>query len=198
MPIRQMILTVLAAITLCVSLAGCQIVQLPSITAAGDERLDAEAAQVAEIVRIVDGDTIAVAPTDSLPATNERGTEHYVRVLGIDAPEMNKMDEEPAECGAADATDHLVALLRDHPSIALVFDPLSDHTDRFGRSLAYVETLGDQPVDIGQEQVRAGFAEAWYPQGEPEPGRFVGYLEVQQEAAAAGAGAFGSCGTVGR
>lgn len=198
MPVRQKSIAVFAAIALTMSLAGCQLVQLPSITAAGDEQVGSEATEVIEIIRVVDGDTIAVVPTDQLPATNERGTEHYVRVLGIDAPEMNKMGDAPEECGAQDATDHLVTLLNDQQSVSLVFDTISDHTDRFGRSLAYVETTGGQPVDVGHEQIRAGFAEAWYPQSEPEPGRYAGYLAAQEEAAAARLGAFGACGSVGR
>lgn len=203
---RTKILASAAAILLALSITGCQLIPLPTGipggavggTSSSESAFVSESAQVVELVRIVDGDTIAIAPTDALPATNDRGTEHHVRVLSIDAPEMNKMGDEPAECGAAEATDHLVSLLRDHQRVALVFDAISDHTDRFGRSLAYVETLGEQPVDIGLEQVRAGFAAAWYPRSEPEPERFASYKASQQDAVTAGAGAFGACATVGR
>lgn len=199
MLIRQKILAAVATVALCVMLVGCQLVQVPSVTAVGGrEHVAAETTQVVELIRVVDGDTIAVVPTEQLPATNDRGTEHYVRVLSIDAPEMNKMGDEPAECGAQDATDHLDALLRGHADVSLVYDPISDRTDRFGRTLAYVETIGDHPIDAGLEQVRAGFAEAWYPQSEPAPGRFDNYLDTQRAASAAGAGSFGACGTVGR
>lgn len=196
------LVAMLAAAILSAGLTGCQLIPLLPTDVARAPMPQAQQPEepgvTAKLVRIVDGDTIAVTPTAELPATNQRGTEHYVRVLSIDAPEMNKMGDEPAECGAQEATDHLSDLLRDHAAVSLVFDPVSDHTDRFGRSLAYVQTLDDPAVDVGLEQVRAGYAEAWYPHGEPQPSRFGGYSDAQQAADVSGAGSFGSCASVGR
>lgn len=153
----------------------------------------------AQLIRVVDGDTIAVVPSDQLPATNDAGTEHVVRILGIDAPEMNKMSADPAECGAQEATDHLVAMLGDGAQLSLTFDGVSDHSDRYGRSLAYVETLGGaQVVDAGAAMIRDGFAEAWYPHSEPAPERFDAYAALQFEAASAGVGSHATCATIGR
>lgn len=198
----QTLFTVLAAAILSAGLTGCQLVPLlptdvvnapmPQVQPTGEPGV------TAKLLRIVDGDTIAVVPTAELPATNERGTEHYVRVLSVDAPEMNKMGDAPAECGAQDATDHLVSLLHDHAEVSLVFDPVSDRTDRFGRSLAYVQTLGAPSIDVGLEQVRAGYAEAWYPRSEPQPSRFSDYSDAQRAAEGSAAGSFGSCTSVGR
>lgn len=153
----------------------------------------------AQLIRVVDGDTIAVVPTDQLPATNDAGTEHVVRMLSIDAPEMNKMSSDPAECGAHEATDHLAVLLDGGSQLSLVFDARSDRSDRYGRSLAYVEVLGGaQVVDAGEAMVRDGFAEAWYPSSEPAPERFESYSTLQREAASSGVGSHASCDTIGR
>lgn len=150
----------------------------------------------AQLIRVVDGDTIAVTPTEALPATNDAGTEHVVRLLSIDAPEMNKMSSDPAECGAQEATDHLAGLIGDGAQLTLTFDSRSDHTDRYGRSLAYVHTVNGD--DLASAMVRDGFAEAWYPNSEPAPERFDSYAALQFEAAAAGAGSYSLCDTIGR
>lgn len=148
----------------------------------------------ADVLRTVDGDTIAVSPTAELPATNDAGTEHIIRILGTDSAEMNKVSSEPAECGAQEATDFVSSLV-DGRTVTITFDSLSDHTDRYGRSLAYVELDG---ADVGLQVIEAGFAEAWFPYGEPEPERYAGYAAAQDLAVASGAGAHAFCDSIGR
>lgn len=151
------------------------------------------------VLRIVDGDTIAVEADDArgLPGTDNDPSEHIVRILGIDTPELNARDQEPAECGAEEATAHLGELLTIQDAVLLTFDPVTDKTDRFGRSLAYVMAPDDR--DIGFTMVTDGYAGAWYPPSEPTPTNYPAYAEAERKATAEGAGAHGKCeGTLGR
>lgn len=192
-------LAIAAAAVIAVTLSGCQLVadQVVEVidSAGGAHDSSAGGPYTAQVIRVVDGDTIAVEPTADLPATNESGTEHVVRLLSIDTPEMNKTGELDPECGAQAATDHLASLV-DGATVTLTFDPRSDHTDRYGRSLVYVEL--DDGADVALEMLEAGYAEAWYPQGEPEPERFVSYLATQGLAQTHGAGAYATCDSIGR
>lgn len=61
----------------------------------------APAAVETEGTRVIDGDTVAVAPVQGvLEPTGEDAEEHVVRILGIDAPEMSYSDAAVSECGA--------------------------------------------------------------------------------------------------
>lgn len=149
-----------------------------------------------QVIRVIDGDTVAVVPVeDVLKATDDEGTEHVVRVLGIDAPEMNYTSGDP-ECGAQAATDHLETLLPEHMPVTIQYDQRSDRTDKYGRSLAYVTTRGG--TDVGLAQVTDGFAMPWYPSGEPEPERVPAYEAAAEQATDAGVGSHGQCETIGR
>ena len=189
-------ITMVAGVTLSLAflgtLAGCDSLASPSTTSAQDGPAPSSSAS-ATFVRVVDGDTIAVKPTGSLADTGHG--EHSVRLLGIDAPEMHKMGDQAPDCGAEAATDHLEELLSGAGTVTLVFDSVSDHTDRFGRSLAYVELDGH---DLNLEQAAGGFAEAWYPHSEPVPTRYLSYRAAEQEAQESGAGSFDSCPALGR
>lgn len=149
------------------------------------------------VVRIIDGDTLAVQPTDALPATNDAGTEHVVRLLGIDTPELNGQGEEPAECGAQEATAHMAEIAPVGEGVLVVHDKVSDTTDRYGRSLAYVTTqLGG--MDVGKAMVSDGYASAWYPRGEQAPSRYEIYLNAQTGASHDDRGLHPLCPTIGR
>lgn len=149
-------------------------------------------------MRVVDGDTITVVPTDGLEATGTHdGTaEHTVRLLGIDAAEMNYHSGSDPDCGAQEATDHLDELLPEGTEVTITFDPRSDHTDYYGRSLAYVGT--DEVTDVGAAQVADGFAMPWYPEDEPEPERVATYRMAADTATDQGLGAHATCETIGR
>jgi micrococcal nuclease len=193
----------LVGIVIAMVLSGCTLVshavdELGPTESTSDQSTATTAGVKVELLRVVDGDTIAVKPTEALPATNDSGTEHTVRVLGIDTPEMNKASGGQPDCGAQDATRHLKSLLGGQHDVSLVFDAVSDHTDRFGRSLAYVEIPGNELVDVGLAQVRDGYAEAWYPKSEPAPQRYQAYVAAQRAAEASGAGAHATCSNIGR
>ena len=152
---------VLAGSLLCVVLAGCP--------AAGE---GGGALQRAEVVEVIDGDTIVVLMD---------GEEIRVRYIGIDAPEAG------AECYASEA-EHANAELVARANVELERD-VSD-TDRFGRLLRYVwvET-DDGRIIVNAELVRGGFAEARdYP---PDVRRSDELEEAESAARDAGLGIWG-------
>lgn len=184
--------TVLASLLAVATLTGCT-------DGSGHSDTAAETASDSVLIRVIDGDTIAVKPTSGLPATNELGTEHVVRLLGIDAPEMNYASGNP-ECGAQNATSNLEAVLPKDTGVTITYDARSDHTDRYGRSLAYVGfKRPDTPfIDAATAQTSLGYAEAWYPQGEPAPARFSNYQKAAENAQVEGFGSWHQCDTLGR
>lgn len=103
----------------------------------------AQASTAATVTRVIDGDTIEALLTDGRTLT--------VRLIGIDTPERG-------ECGTDQATTHMGQLALGR-IVNLVSDPTQDAIDRFGRSLFYVDR--DDGLDIGQEMIRAGWAEVF-------------------------------------
>lgn len=97
----------------------------------------------AELVRVVDGDTIIVRLSD--------GTEERVRYEGIDTPETVKPDA-PVEPFGPEATEANTRLLQSGP-LRLELDVRQ--RDRFGRLLAYV-FAGD--VLVNEALLREGLA----------------------------------------
>ncbi len=132
------------------------------------------------VSRVVDGDTI-----------NVRGEPDTVRILGIDAPELSTN-----ECGAVSAKERLEELIPNGMKITLVFDSVSDHTDRYGRTLAYVETAENN--DVGKQLIAQGYVEAWVPAGEPKPTRWKDYKSAEEAAKKDKVGSWNNCQTVGR
>lgn len=92
----------------------------------------------ATIDRVLDGDTIV---------TSDGVT---VRIVGIDAPEMG-------ECGYEEAAG-LVRELVEGQTVTLVNPASVDDTDKYGRTLRYVDATAS--VDVGVQLLEAGFAVA--------------------------------------
>ncbi len=204
---RALILLVAVPVLLVTILAGCRVEDfLPepdSDPAAGGSVAGEPGTSpvLTEVTRVIDGDTIAVAPVDGeLEVTGDEAEEHIVRLLGIDTPEMNYHSGEKPECGAREATEHLEGLLSRGTAVVVSFDPEADRTDRYGRSLAYVDLAdgGDGTADVAHQQVAGGYAVAWIPSGEPEPERFSDLTTAQSRAEQDGAGSWGTGGTFGR
>jgi len=172
---RLLLLAVLAAV---VALGGSSA--LPSLDGGGQATRSG-----ARVVRVVDGDTLAV---------RSGGREERVRVLGIDTPESVKPDT-PVECGAKAAARAMRRRALGSGGagrrVRLVSDPTQDERDRFGRLLAYVE-LRDG-TDLGRAQVRDGWAEPYVFDGDPFR-RVGGYRRAARRARADGRGVWGSCG----
>lgn len=149
------------------------------------------------IVRVIDGDTVAVKPVPGeLEADDGSPDEHVVRLLGIDAPEMNAGEDAEPECGAKAATDHLGGILPVGLPVVVEYDPVVDHQDRYDRTLGYVITPG--LGDANEQQVADGYAMPWYPEGEPEPSRVPEYRMAADTAMSQRHGLHSQCPSVGR
>jgi micrococcal nuclease len=100
--------------------------------------------RTAQVLRVVDGDTIQV----SLDGAKER-----VRYIGVDTPETVK-PRTPVQCFGrkASAANHRLV---DGERVRLVAD--AEPRDRYGRMLAYVYRASDG-LFINAELVRGGYA----------------------------------------
>ncbi len=108
-------------------------------------------AGMAEVVRVVDGDTIVVRID---------GQEEKVRLIGINTPESVD-PRKPVECFGKDASKHAAELLPEGTAVRLVRDV--EARDRYQRLLAYVYRA-DDGLFVNLAQVTDGFAEpATYP-----------------------------------
>ena len=76
------------------------------------------------VVRVVDGDTVVVAPDTT------------VRLIGIDTPETVD-PRKPVQCFGREASAYAHLLLDGH-SVWLEYDPTQGRLDKYGRTLAYV------------------------------------------------------------
>ena len=126
-----------------------------------------------------DGDTIHVDLAD--------GSHEKVRLIGVDAPEDSP---ELVECGGPESTDAMRTLAPRGTALELVADLAADDRDRFGRLLRHVELADGR--DIGEEQIRAGHAEA-HIYGDQEFDRYDRYEAAEDEARAAHRGIWSTC-----
>lgn len=129
----------------------------------------------AEVVRVVDGDTIEV---------DLGGRVEDVRYIGIDTPESVKPGT-PVECFGEEASDANRELVEGE-RVGLVFD--RELRDRFGRLLAYVYVGG---TFVNAELVRDGFARTL--EIPPNTAEAEALSRLERGAAAAGRGLWGSC-----
>lgn len=141
---------------------------------------DTSQAERAEVVRIVDGDTIIV---------ELGGQEERVRYIGIDAPE-SVQPEQPVECFGPEASDANAELV-DGETVYLLQD-VSDR-DRFGRLLRYVYVDGDEDDGtlVNLELVRNGYAEAI--SYEPDVSQQDDLQRAERDARDDGLGMWGGC-----
>lgn len=143
------------------AVSGCSAVEIPAMTGTvGDP-------SPAELVRVIDGDTIVV---------DDGGEEQRVRFLGIDTPEIAHEDGETSEpCGeeAREMTEELTA----GGDLELRSDDGQPAEDRYGRRLAYVEVDGK---DLSAELLQAGLAEIYH--AADDIARFDDYEELYSQA----------------
>jgi micrococcal nuclease len=129
----------------------------------------------AEVVDVVDGDTIEV----SLDGDTER-----VRYIGIDTPESVTPDQ-PVECFGRRAGEANARLVEGE-EVRLLFD--RELRDAYGRLLAYVYA-GD--VLVNAELVERGFARTLQIAPNTSKAELLARLEL--EAGRAGRGLWGAC-----
>lgn len=135
----------------------------------------ASAAATATVLRVVDGDTIDVVD-------DARGRLR-VRVLGIDTPETKGTEE----CWGRQATEFATATLMNR-RVAVLGDASQDARDRYGRTLAYVET--DQG-DYSVLAAAAGAARSYVFDRSRPPQRAGEIAAAEASARAAGRGLWG-------
>lgn len=128
--------------------------------------------QPAAVLKILDGDTIAV---------EVGGAQENVRLLGVDTPEMNYRTGKP-EPFALEATLFTRELV-EGTVVRLSADSLNDDRDRYGRLLRYVRLEDGRLLNL--ELVRSGYGFAYldFPLGDRE--RFA---EAEAEARRNGSG----------
>lgn len=134
-----------------------------------------EGPHAAEVVRVIDGDTIVVR----IAGRTER-----VRYIGIDTPETVKPGT-PVECFGPEANaanERLVAESR----VRLQRD--TELRDRYGRLLAYV--YADRAL-VNEELVRRGYATTL--EIEPNTGLAARLAAAERSAEAADRGLWGHC-----
>ncbi len=121
----------------------------------------------AQLVRVVDGDTLIVRINNQ---------EERVRIIGIDTPE-SVQPNSPVECFGKEASTHTKELLKDVSELTIETDPTQDTRDRNGRILAHVFVGG---VNLGQALLHAGYAYE-YTYNEPYKYQFE-YREAERDA----------------
>ncbi len=133
--------------------------------------------ETAVVTRVVDGDTIEVAVTRSVPGPGTGvapvDDDQHVRLIGIDTPE-SVHPRQPVECFGKEASAAADALLAGQ-TVRMVKD--IEDRDRFGRLLRYVY-IGDEMANA--RLVANGYAAAYtYP---PNVRHAELFVQLQREA----------------
>jgi micrococcal nuclease len=131
------------------------------------------------VLKVVDGDTVDIRD-------DNRGRLR-VRLLGIDTPETKKPNYTIG-CWGPEATEFAKSTMLGQ-RVALIPDPTQDMTDRYGRTLAYLDKADGW--DYSVEAARAGAAHSYIYHGHPAE-RAGEIAAAEQEAKAAGRGLWGS------
>lgn len=131
----------------------------------------------AVVVRVTDGDTLKVRMAD--------GVEEYVRLIGIDTPEVYG----GAECGGAAASRRMRRLAPVGSRVLLVSDPTQADRDRYDRLLRYVQR---HRRDVGKAQIASGLAQVYVYRNDPFR-RTGAYTRVENRAERLGRGSWSRC-----
>lgn len=129
------------------NVAGVQIV--PSNTSDQTEKPapTRDIRQQAILVKVIDGDTIAV----SINGENE-----VVRIIGIDTPEVVD-PRQKVECFGKESSDWARLTLQDNKILLLEPDPSQGDRDKYQRLLRYVWINGGE-IDFGKFMIDTGYA----------------------------------------
>lgn len=135
---------------------------------------------LAEVVRVVDGDTIVVEIA---------GAQERVRLIGIDTPESVD-PRSPVDCFGPEASAAAKELLPEGTSVRLVRDV--EARDRYDRLLAYVYRVDDGTF-VNLALAERGFAEvATFPPNVAYTEDFVAAVAAARDQSL---GLWGSCGS---
>jgi micrococcal nuclease len=126
------------------------------------------------LVRVVDGDTIIVAPLEPRRESSGPVPQARLRLLGVDTPETVQPGH-PVEPWGAEATAFTKEFLASSQPLEIRLD--RRRKDRYGRFLAYVYVDGRM---LNEELVRAGLAEVVdYPGDSPQIKRVLRQAEEE-------------------
>lgn len=125
--------------------AAPQVTQVNNQPKPEVQGMDSERVQ-AQVVRVVDGDTIEVL------VANKR---EKVRVIGIDTPEVVD-PRRPVQCFGKEASSYAKKILSNQ-TVFLESDSTQADKDKYGRLLRYV-WLENATLDFGQEMIAKGYA----------------------------------------
>ena len=153
-------------------LSGCSPAEASPERTKPDETTDR-----AEVVAVIDGDTLKVAMD---------GGEIRVRIIGIDTPEIGR-DGEPSECYADEARRFVDELVY-RRTVDLSPDLTQGDTDKYGRLLRHVYVDG---TDVALAMLEAG-AGREYTYDAPYAGRQA-YQAAELDAREAGRGLWSAC-----
>jgi micrococcal nuclease len=168
--LRTRLLAIAAAAAL---LAGMLAGMLAPAVATADQ-----VATTALVLKVVDGDTIDIVD-------DVRGRLR-IRLLGIDTPETKKPGYTVG-CWGPQASEFAKSTMLGQ-RVALIPDPTQDRTDRYGRTLAYLDKADGWDYSI--EAARAGAAHSYIYHNHPAA-RAGEIAAAEQEAKAAGRGLWG-------
>ena len=131
----------------------------------------------ANVIRVVDGDTVEVAKI--------RGGTETIRLLGIDTPEVYG----GAECGGKAASSLMKRLGTGRVKVKT--DPRQPKRDKYGRLLAYITKNGK---DLNKVMVARGRAKVYVVGSRFS--RFRSYKSAERSARAKSRGSWGTCGRI--
>ena len=128
--------------------AGIKTIQPTDIPIPTDETTpNTDSRQIATLVKVVDGDTIAVSIN---------GKSETIRIIGIDTPEVVD-PRKTVECFGKEASEFARITLQDNKTVLLESDPTQGDRDKYQRLLRYV-WIDDGEVDFGKFMIGAGYA----------------------------------------
>ena len=131
----------------------------------------------ANVIRVVDGDTLEVARV--------RGGTETIRLLGIDTPEVYG----GVECGGRAASSLMKGLATGR--VKVKSDPRQPKRDKYGRLLAYISKNGK---DLNKVMVSRGRARVYVVGSRFS--RFSSYMKAERRARAKSRGSWGTCGRI--
>jgi micrococcal nuclease len=169
-PVRTLI-RVLLVCGVAATVSACLMCSPPTV------RAD-PVATTALVLKVVDGDTIDIRD-------DNRGRLR-VRLLGIDTPETKKPGFTVG-CWGPEASEFAKDTMLGQ-RVALIPDPTQDRTDRYGRTLAYLDKADGW--DYSVEAARAGAAHSYVYHINQRP-RADLIAVAEQEAKTAGRGLWG-------
>lgn len=138
---------------------------------------------LAEVVRVVDGDTARVRAV----ATGEELT---LRFIGLDTPETVHPGQ-PVGCYGPEATVEAKRLLPAGAKVRLVYDESQGLTDYYGRTLVYLHLPGG--MDFAEHMIATGHGKEFTYR--KRYARTDTYRAHQAAAREAGRGLWGTCAT---